>query len=267
MNHEISKTPIASFNSATSWQQPGYTKKAPVQALGESSVPLLCVPPEMTAEVEKNEYEQTDLYKAETELYEAMYETWAMEMDFVDCVPLLLDVLEELEELEDHYYRDELFAKIQSVIDKWGLPLVIEVVKMWDEPRQQCEKRNAELEFLYDVSEKEVDAYYDRYFQGTDVFDVDYGSPVGIYHLDHEDIAELKAIDAATATPEELLDAAQLFDWDMNYETPGLLGWVDRQARKRLVEIQQAIAAAERINATHAEKLTKKKAFLETLLD
>jgi hypothetical protein len=64
------------------------------------------------------------------------------------------------------------------------------------------------------------------------------------------DIAELKAIDAATATPEQLLDHARLFDMDMDHETPGLLGWVDRQARKRLVEIQQAIAAAERINAT-----------------
>jgi len=243
MSLEISKNTIASFHSATSQPQPGCTKKAPVQAPGGSSVPLLCLPPEMTAEVEENEYEQTDLYQAEADLYEAMYETWAMEVDFM---PLLLEVLED----PNHYYRDNLFAKIQSVVDKWGLPLVIAVVQMWDGPRQQCEKRNAELEFLYDVSEKEADAYYDRHFQGTDVFNVDYGSPVTLDDLEPEDIAALKAKDAATATPLELLDDARLFDMDMDYETPGLLGWVDRQARKRLVEIQQAIAAAERIKAT-----------------
>jgi hypothetical protein len=201
-----------------------------VKAAGESKPWLCVVPAEKTLD---------------DELIELIEQEAQEERDFLEAVDacnedLVQKLINQKPADERAYYVELMYERIEEL------------------QAEKIAKTNAEHQWLNNVSEKEADAYYDRHFQGTDVFNVDYGSPISNRLLDKLledgllpcDIAELKAIDAATATPEQLLDHARLFDMDMDHETPGLLGWVDRQARKRLVEIQQAIAAAERINAT-----------------
>ena len=221
MNLKISKTTIASFHSATSQQQPGCTKRPDR--------------PQLHNVADIFERQTATLAKTQELIEQGVQEKFleAVEAGNEDLAQDIINGLPTLEERE-----------------RYVLLMYERIGELELERKEERETEQELLEALKQDDWSKVDAYYDRYFQGTSVFNVDYGSPITLDDLEPADIAELKAKDAATATPLELLDEAQLFDMDMDYKTPGLLGWVDRQARKRLVEIQQAIAAAERIKAT-----------------